>query len=349
MKGSGTPDDRTSLEKPPSRSGLGSPLPRNVAGTPSPEGPTFEFVPETPWEKIQTEKLRTLRTPLLVKGAVKAWPAWDRWTFLNLARLQHPDGSDVVVRFQQGLVEQGLTQPLPKLPVGPYLRELDEASRRSPPSPEGLLPNERRQELRAGDCFGLDWNHLRSFTPNRRDLADWPILHEFPELRRDFEIRTLWPGLRWTWEYVFIGPANTVTGLHRDIHNNWFCQVRGTKELILFPPEENPRMCSSGKYNLGSVLSTIDISRLHEQPKESAQFARTRGYYVRAEAGDALYIPKNTWHAVVALEPSISLGVFGLSAWEIVTEGAWAEFKNILHRLHLYRWRNCICHEALGS
>jgi lysine-specific demethylase 8 len=254
----------------------------------------------------------------------------------------------VVCRFQEGLVEQGKTQPLPWLPVAPYLRELDETSRKMLRSPGGLLPTERRQKLCPGDRFGLDWSHLRSFRPDRRYLADWPILQEFPELRRDFEIRTLWPGLRWTWEYVFIGPAHTVTGLHRDIHNNWFCQVRGTKELILFPPGESPRMSSSGKYNLGSVLSRIDISRLHEQPEESARFAQARGYYVRAEAGDALYIPKNTWHAVVALEPSISLGVFGLSAWEIVTEGAWAEFKNVLHRLHLYRWRNCICHEALS-
>jgi len=319
------------------------------AGAGSPAGPLFEFVPETTWEAFRKDRPPSLRTPLLVKGAVKAWPAWERWTFGNLARLKRADASEVVCRFQEGLVEQGNTRPLPRLPVAPYLLELDETSRGAPRSPEGLLPGDRRRELAPGARFLLDWSHLRGFAPNRRYLADWPILQEFPELREDFEIRTLWPGLRWTWEYVFIGPAHTVTGLHRDIHNNWFCQIRGTKELILFPPEESPRMCSSGKYNLGSVLSRIDISRLHEQPEESAQFVRTRGHYVRAEAGDALYIPKNTWHAVVSLEPSISLGVFGLNAWEIATEGAWAEFKNVLHRLHLYRWRNCICHEALGD
>ena len=62
--------------------------------------------------------------------------------------------------------------------------------------------------------------------------------------------------------------------------------------------------------------------------------------------GSTLYIPKNTWHTVVALEPSISLAVFGLTALEVVTVGAWAEFKHLLHRLKLYRWRNCVCHNA---
>jgi lysine-specific demethylase 8 len=48
----------------------------------------------------------------------------------------------------------------------------------------------------------------------------------------------------------------------------------------------------------------------------------------------------------VALEPSISLAVFGLTALEVATAGAWAELKNLLHKLRLYRWRNCVCHAA---
>jgi hypothetical protein len=50
----------------------------------------------------------------------------------------------------------------------------------------------------------------------------------------------------------------------------------------------------------------------------------------------------------VALEPSISLGVFGLTLLEILTAGAWAEFKNILHLLRLYRSGNCICHGSVA-
>ena len=38
---------------------------------------------------------------------------------------------------------------------------------------------------------------MKSFKPNRVYLAQWNILDEFPELRRDFAVRRLWPGLRW--------------------------------------------------------------------------------------------------------------------------------------------------------
>jgi lysine-specific demethylase 8 len=145
---------------------------------------------------------------------------------------------------------------------------------------------------------------------------------------------------------MFVGPANTVTGFHQDIHDNWFCQIRGVKEVILIPKEQTHFMCVSPKYNLGSVLSHINISKLNRPSREADAFEKTHGYYARVEAGDALFIPKNTWHAVVSLSPSISLAVFGLTPLEVITAGAWAEFKHLLHRFRLYRWRNCICHPA---
>jgi lysine-specific demethylase 8 len=314
-------------------------------------GPTFRLVEECPFELYGGDKAKTPDRPLLVKGAVGAWPAWERWSFEQLAELRHSDGSPAVGRFQQGLVEQGATQPQPVLPVGPYFRELGEASEKPVSADIGLLPLNRRSYLAPDQSFHLNWDHLHSFAPSRRYLADWPALQQFPALRKDFDIRTLWPGQRWTWAYMFVGPANTVTGLHQDIHDNWFCQVRGTKELILIPQDQTPHMCVSRKYNLGSVLSTINVFALDHGRSEAIEFAKTNGYYARVEAGDALYIPKNTWHAVVALEPSISLAVFGLTALDVVTAGAWAEFKNVLHKLRLYKWRNCVCHAArtMGS
>jgi len=309
-------------------------------------GPAFQMVEERAWESLGQQDARARDRPLLVKGAVRAWPAWTRWSFDQLAGLRYPNGKEAVCRFQEGLVEQGATRPLPVLPVAPYLRELARAARSPVPGEVGLLPESRRKSLARGETFFLNWAHMRSFEPNRRYLADWPILQEFPALRRDFTIRTLWPGHRWCWEYMFVGPANTVTGFHQDIHDNWFCQIRGTKEVLLIPPDQTPHMCVSRKYNLGSVLSEINILKLDCQGWEAGEFGKTHGIYARVEAGDALFIPKNTWHAVVALEPSISLAIFGLTALEVVTAGAWAEFKHLLHRLRLYRWRNCICHDS---
>ena len=312
-------------------------------------GPEFQQVEEVHWRDLESGGgFQSRNRPLLVRGAVSSWPASERWTFENLAQLRRPDGSEVVTSFQNGLVEQGTTREPVIQATAPYLRGLASAAakiRNERIDDIGLLPNHRRLALARGEGFHLDWNYLKSFTPDRVYLAQWYILNEFPHLREDFAIKKLWPGLRRTWEYTFIGPADTVTGLHYDFPNNWFCQVTGVKEFLLFPPDQEPHLCRSKKYDWGATLSDIDISRLDEQPVESARFAQAKGLYARVEAGDALYVPAKTWHAVVALEPSISLSVFGLTPWQIVAGGVPSETRSLLHKLHLYRWGNCTCHK----
>jgi lysine-specific demethylase 8 len=312
-------------------------------------GPQFEFVDEVRWDELAARGGFGRRSrPLLVKGAVRAWPAWERWSFDRLSAMRQPDGSEAVARFITGVVEQGQTREQYDAPVGPYLRELARGAERAASSrPEaGLLPARRRAALGRGDRFRLDWSHLTTFVPDRVYLSQWEMLRAFPGLKNDFAIRTLWPGLRLTWQFAFVGPANTVTGLHYDFPDNWFCQVRGTKEVVLVTADQSRHMCPSRKFDWGATLSGIDITRLAEQGRERAAFERVRGLYARVEAGDALFIPKGTWHAVVALEPSISLAVFGLTPMEVLVNGGWAELKGLLHRLRLYRWGNCACHKA---
>jgi lysine-specific demethylase 8 len=309
-------------------------------------GPSFQLVDEIAWEDlVRAGGFGPRTTPLLVKGAVRAWPAWERWSFERLAGLRRPDGSEVVFRFQNGLVEQGVTRQPLDLPIAPYIRGLAEVSGRPCPGDVGLLPYRRWRRTARGETFHLDWGYMKSFEADRVYLAQWNILDEFPAMRRDFDIRGLWPGWRWTWEFVFIGPARTVTGVHYDFPNNWFCQVRGTKEVIVFAPDQTPHLCKSLKYDWGATLSDIDISRLDELPREREAFARARGRYARVEAGDALFIPRRNWHAVVALEPSVSLAVFGLTPMEILVGGGKSELKHLLHKLRLYRWGNCTCHK----
>ncbi|MDB4988606.1 MAG: hypothetical protein JWN04_3784, partial [Myxococcaceae bacterium] len=284
------------------------------------------------------------------KGAVTPWPATERWTFEKLAQLRNADGSEVVSSFQNGLVEQGHTKAPIIQKVAPYLRELARvAEERAGSTLEraGLLPAARHAALRAAPehaPFRLDWSYLKTFEANRAYLAQWYILEEFPELRADFAIRTLWPGLRWTWEYTFIGPADTVTGVHYDFPNNWFCQVTGLKEFVLFPQHQTPYLSKSQKYDWGATLSDVNITQLDEQPEVAARFAQAHGWYARVETGDALFVPRRTWHAVVSLLPSISLAVFGLTAWEVLRGGAPAQLRAGLHALGLYRKGNCTCH-----
>ncbi|MDB4986613.1 MAG: hypothetical protein JWN04_1791 [Myxococcaceae bacterium] len=328
---------------------------RSVGGSTQPTsgayaGPQFEQV-----EQIEADALAQCGgfsprvTPLLIKGALKTWPAFTRWSFERLAGLRRKDGSDVVTSFQNGLIEQGETRAPLELPVAPYLRELGrEAAMTRPEQLEenGLLPNRKRRALVPGQTFQLDWAYLKTFAATRSYLAQWHLLDEFPELRRDMAIRSLWPGWRWTWEFAFIGPANTVTGLHHDFPPNWFCQISGVKEYLLFAPEQTPYLSESRKYDRGATLSEVDITRLDAQPEKAAAFAQARGLYARVEPGDALFVPSKTWHAVVSLAPSISLAVFGLTGPQVLARGLPSELRHMMHLMRLHRWGHCTCHGA---
>ncbi len=321
--------------------------------THAPLGPRFELIEETNWEAVKRSgRVWPFSRPVLVKGGVKESPAFKKWSFEHLASICESNSSAAPVKFTDGLVEQGVTKGRPFLPVAPYLRELGKIALKTPDPEAGLLPRARLDQLRqhpAGERFHLNWAHMQSFRPTTLYLAQWDILEKFPELRKDLAIKNLWPGCRMTWEYVFMGPANTVTGLHNDFPHNWFCQLAGTKEFILFPPDQSAHLCPARKYDWGATLSDINVSRLPEQTVELASFEKASGIYARVEAGDALFIPRRTWHSVVSLAPSISLGMFGLTPFEVATGGAWATLRDWAHHLHLYRWGDCTCHQGQGK
>ncbi len=320
-----------------------------------PHAPTFVRAPATfagpLFAKVDTVSaaglarsggFRPRERPLLVKGALAEWPASKNWTFEHLAGLRNKDGSEVVTSFQNGLVEQGRTASPLIQPIAPYLRALAQEPKRDVDA-LGLRP---RTQGTSSEAFRLDWDYFHRFEPRRAYLAQWDILKAFPELRRDFAIRALWPGRRWTWEYTFIGPADTVTGLHYDFPNNWFCMVSGTKEFLMFDPSQTPHLAKSRKYDWGATLSDIDITRIDRDPLLAESFSKAHGLYARVESGDALFVPRRTWHAVVSLEPSISLAVFGLTVPEILAGGVPSEARSLLHKLGLYRRGNCTCHGA---
>jgi lysine-specific demethylase 8 len=308
-------------------------------------GPTFQRVEEISFDEFSFGAHVAKRTtPLLVKGAVKHWPAWTHWSFENIAA--QCEARKLTARFQTALTEQGITQPARFLPVASYLHSLHRAAQIGLDPNKGLVNASRRAQLDFNTRFTLDWTRMNN-QPDRLYLQQWDLLKNLPHLRQDFPMNRLWPGLRKTWEYAFIGPADTLSGLHFDFPNNWFCQVRGSKEFILFTQDQTAHLSVSKKYDWGATLSDVNIARLQENNDINQRFSKASGLYAHVEAGDALYIPKRTWHAVVALTPSISIGIFGLTPIEILTGGVSATVKDSLHRAHLYRWGRCTCHAGV--
>src|SRR5204863_1707904 len=67
-------------------------------------------------------------------------------------------------RFQNGLVEQGATNPPLDLAIGPYIAGLARESaavKDAKGRPDhGLLPHNRWEQIRPGEKFHLDWSHM---------------------------------------------------------------------------------------------------------------------------------------------------------------------------------------------
>lgn len=140
-------------------------------------GPVFQFVEEIAAGQLHTIGGFGARTkPLLVKGALNRWPARHNWSFEQMAALRYKDGTQPVIQFQNGLVEQGTTRHRPHLQISPYLQELAAIAARPPSADTGLLPDRRRHALARDAGFLLDWSHMQSFTPDRMYLAQWNIL-----------------------------------------------------------------------------------------------------------------------------------------------------------------------------
>src|SRR5438876_174757 len=71
-------------------------------------GPVFQMVEQRAADSLVQQDAGGNDSPLLVKGAVRSWPAWTRWSFDQLAELRYADGKEAVCRFQEGLVELGV-------------------------------------------------------------------------------------------------------------------------------------------------------------------------------------------------------------------------------------------------
>jgi len=313
------------------------------------QGPSFRLVETISGRDFERRRKRVRADrPFLVKGGVEDWPAWPKWSFDHFADLARDARRPVTAVFQDGLVEQGLTREPVRSPLEPYVRQLsrEASTARASRGPDvGLCKDRRLAGLGPGDQFVLDWSWLQSFRPNSVYLAQWDIMRQFPALRNDLRMTRMWRHRR-NYPFIWIGPANTITGLHTDYPDNWFCQFRGEKEFVLFSPDDDPFLSPSPKYDFGAVLSRVDVMRVQEGGAEADVFAKARGIYARVQPGDALFVPRNTWHFVVSLEPAISLSVFGLTIADMVMQGPRRIGLDFLHNLGLYRRGNCTCHGA---
>jgi ribosomal protein L16 Arg81 hydroxylase len=99
---------------------------------------------------------------------------------------------------------------------------------------------------------------------------------------------------------LWFGPGGTRTPLHYDDKNNLIVQVAGRKRVFLYSPLYSETMRQTRPWYAHHDIADGDTLWNKALPKTSAA-------ELVLEPGDALFIPVGWWHAIEALEVSMTL------------------------------------------
>ncbi|RYZ42914.1 MAG: cupin-like domain-containing protein [Myxococcaceae bacterium] len=217
-----------------------------------------------------TEYYRCNR-PVVIEGLLEDWPAMTRWTPAWMAERF----GDETVEVMAGRESQALPDfHADRLRQNVSLRELLARFDGAP----------------TNDMYLVARNSLllrEAFRPLLEDLRA-PAGYIQPDLHGADRV------------HLWLGPAGTLSNLHHDHLNVLFCQVWGRKQVWLAPSWETPWMANGrGFYSDVDVLAP-DTARFPD-------FARVALHTVEVGPGDTLLIPVGWWHALRALEPSLSV------------------------------------------
>ncbi|WP_328701101.1 cupin-like domain-containing protein [Corallococcus silvisoli] len=209
--------------------------------------------------------------PVVIEGLMEDWPARKRWTPAWLAEHFGDETVEVMAgREAQDLPDLHADLLRREVPLRKLLAGFADA-----PSNDMYLVARNSLLLRA------------AFRPLLEDLRA-PAGYIQPELHGPDRV------------HVWLGPAGTLSNLHHDHLNVLFCQVWGRKQVWLAPSWETPWMS-----NVNGFYSAVDV--LAPDTERFPDFARVALHTVEVGPGDALFIPVGWWHALRALEPSLSV------------------------------------------
>ncbi|CAM9293620.1 unnamed protein product [Ectocarpus sp. 6 AP-2014] len=131
---------------------------------------------------------------------------------------------------------------------------------------------------------------------------------------------------------LWVGKGGTTAVLHYDDYENLLCQVRGTKELVLFPPKDLENLYYVGrrkgklKYHFPGKWTRDELDgpnkvifsssvRLDDPDFERhPRLKRCRPYRVVLQEGDVLYMPA-FWHHEVRSYPDAEEGNVAVNFW----------------------------------
>lgn len=253
-----------------------------------------------------------LRTdqPLVIKDALKHWPAFDErpWKSPDYL-LQKTFGGRRLIPVEVGrsYTDEGWGQRIMTFKdfMDAYLLE-----RTADGNEQSAIKEER--------------------TNNIGYLAQHDLFTQIPSLRSDISIpdycyttppppapgtplasKPAQPTLEEPLLNAWFGPAGTVSPLHTDPYHNILCQVVGSKYVRLYSPQETqhlyPRGLEGGGVDMSNT-SMVDVEAdAVQRDKEFPLFQKAKYVETVLKEGECLYIPVGWWHYIRSLTVSFSV------------------------------------------
>jgi dTDP-4-dehydrorhamnose 3,5-epimerase-like enzyme len=210
--------------------------------------------------------------PVLVSGALEGWPALQRWDFDHIGRaIGTRRITPVIAHMGRWSVDVRAGMRTEEMDFSTYRAEID----------SGVVSHYLRLALEG------------SFTDLLADEYEAPIYCR----KRIMMKKNLW-----------VGSASASSGLHYDMMHNLVAQIVGRRRVVLFAPEETPRLYPYPVRTLAWHHSPIRVEA--PDPERFPAFASARRLEVEIAPGELLFIPKGWWHHFASVEDAIAINFF---------------------------------------
>ncbi|ELU16439.1 hypothetical protein CAPTEDRAFT_227819 [Capitella teleta] len=259
--------------------------------------------------------------PVIIEGAAKHWAAYSKWTHEFLR--ENYGLKKVHVKLTPGGDFEGVEKAERWEDYGDF--SIPDVVRNQLQFPELVVVRPAAANMNFSEFLDLITLAADQSARNVSAYLEYSSIPEYmPDLEGDIE------------EFIFakdllnrkhlnmwLSDGNTIGRLHFDEYDNFLCQLRGQKQVILFDPHDNTRMYEGHipqamlsydasqkrffrktlKDSTSMVMSPIDL--LNPDLQKFPLFRDVRPLNCSIGEGDVLFMPSFWWHEVYST-PNLS-------------------------------------------
>jgi Cupin-like domain len=210
--------------------------------------------------------------PVIVRGGAKEWPPSYKWTPEYLKAMYGARSVKIGVSKNGGYLNDAERLNIGVEREAPFAKTIDDI----------FAPTHPEQKCRIDQKPLKAWGALDEESP--------PIPYVLGKVAD---------------KHIWMATTGSLTKTHYDMEDNINVQVRGRKEIILFPSAQLDELYPRSAWDYMSNFSRVEI----ETPDLSRypRFSRATPLRAILEPGDFIYIPIYWWHQFYTLEASLNV------------------------------------------